>query len=354
MRIDDKHIKALTGLRAFAAFCVVLHHLLPVFNSKVANSLVKELNIGVSVFFVLSGFLITHRYFHKIEVNYKWTHNYIINRIARIYPMFFLLTTSTFFFSYFVTTLSNVDFLKSYFLNITLLKGFFLQHVYSGIAQSWTLTVEECFYFSAPFVFLLIRKWNFVVPLALIYSMVFMLFFIGQYFSIEGFFDDIKSTHIVTYFGRVFEFFWGILLALNFNRKAPVNTLLSGIVLFVLSLFLNTCINYYTAAYAIQTWLGIFINATMLPLGTSLLIHGLSFNYNTIIKFFSSNVMLILGKSSYTLYLLHWGFTSYIIRHFIYNHWVVDIVLTYVLSILLWHFVEEPLNLHIRKRFTIK
>jgi hypothetical protein len=43
------------------------------------------------------------------------------------------------------------------FLNLTLLKGYFLEYRFAGLAQSWSLTVEETFYFVAPWIFLFLQ-----------------------------------------------------------------------------------------------------------------------------------------------------------------------------------------------------
>jgi peptidoglycan/LPS O-acetylase OafA/YrhL len=49
------------------------------------------------------------------------------------------------------------------------IRGFFYQLWDTGIAQGWSLTVEECFYFSAPFIFYIAIKYKkfYVQPLAL-------------------------------------------------------------------------------------------------------------------------------------------------------------------------------------------
>ena len=93
----------LTGIRAIAAFMVFFHHN-NMFSEKkfgiFIHDFVKELHVGVTMFFVLSGFLICYRYYDNIEIrNKKWILIYIQNRIARIYPMYFIMTTITFLFS---------------------------------------------------------------------------------------------------------------------------------------------------------------------------------------------------------------------------------------------------------------
>ena len=151
----------LTGIRAIAAFMVFMHHYNyftePMVGSFMHN-FINEFHIGVPIFFVLSGFLICYRYYDNIKLHdNRWTVQYIQNRVARIYPMYFLVTTGTFL----LIILKFQQWPHStmiYLANITFVKGFCDSLKFTGVGQGWTLTVEECFYFTAPVIFLLSRK----------------------------------------------------------------------------------------------------------------------------------------------------------------------------------------------------
>jgi peptidoglycan/LPS O-acetylase OafA/YrhL len=127
---DVKYFNTLTGVRAIAAFMVYLHHFNPIPKEYRIHYIIKEMHIGVTLFFVLSGFLIAYRYLDLYNFNFR---NYIINRVARIYPMYFLLTTITFLFILY----NNFDIkqLMVYGLNISMLKGFFTNFAFTGIPQ---------------------------------------------------------------------------------------------------------------------------------------------------------------------------------------------------------------------------
>ncbi len=134
------YFKSLTGLRAVAAIFVCLHHYSKHFNldDNVISKYFSECHIGVTIFFVLSGFLITARYLPVAStVPLKY---YIAGRFSRIYPVFFAVTLL-----YFI--LDPAFNLKSLFFNLTFLKGFYPPELFSGVRQGWSLTVEECFYF---------------------------------------------------------------------------------------------------------------------------------------------------------------------------------------------------------------
>jgi len=166
----NNNYPALTGIRAIAAYMVFLHHN-DIFKESIFGKLIHnfftEFHVGVTIFFVLSGFLICNRYFNQVNFNFR---DYIVKRFARIYPMYFILTTAT--FVYFGLMNAHFDFrdLKIYLLNITFLKGFFEVFKFSGIGQGWSLTVEESFYLLAPLFFLLIKRSKFclfLIPIVL-------------------------------------------------------------------------------------------------------------------------------------------------------------------------------------------
>ena len=137
------YFNALTGLRAIAAYMVYAHHFNPIPKNYVLWNIVNEMHIGVTIFFVLSGFLIAYRYFDSSNFNFR---NYIINRFARIYPMYFILTTLTFL----PLLYHDINNLHIYIYNISMLRGFFENFLFSGVAQGWSLTVELTFYLLAP------------------------------------------------------------------------------------------------------------------------------------------------------------------------------------------------------------
>ncbi len=346
---DNQQINALTGLRAIAAFFVVIHHLYPK-QKGILNSILEELNIGVTVFFVLSGFLIALRYSDSVQLNRKWLKKYFVNRVARIFPMFFILTSLASVFDY----LSNPNFSISntyiYILNILLLKGFFANYVYSIIPQTWTLTVEECFYFSAPLVFVLNKKINILVQSVIIFSIGFLLYIFFRNIDFFGFFNSLPHILITTFFGRVFEFLIGVFCFYNINKFSKIKYKTNlGIIFFILFFLFQIVINYYNSKFAIQTTIGYLVNEFLFPIAISLFILGLVYESTYISKWLETKLMVLLGKSSYTLYLFHWGYSSYLINRFISTNFFVTLFMTYIGSILLWHFIEEPANKIIRK-----
>lgn len=349
---------ALTGIRAIAAYMVYLYHVnifYPLSN-KCVSSFYGELHIGVTIFFVLSGFLITYRYFDFEKINYR---NYFVNRFSRIYPMYFLLTTGSFLFYAIFKSQNNFHDLVLYLSNITFLKSFFNSIIFSGIAQGWSLTVEEFFYLLAPLFFIFIkRKYiTFLLPIPVFFlGLMIVNLFKGNHFY--GFMEDINFMFNYTFFGRVSEFFIGIALALfvkqnRFKLQTKFMTYL-GISVVCLSVFLLSKVGHIDGDSRGSTY-GKVINTFFLPIfGIAPLFWGLITEKTIISNILKSNVFILLGKSSYVFYLIHMGvYNNILYNHITHNQTILFIVLNGI-SIFLFLNIEEPLNLYLRKKLSKK
>jgi peptidoglycan/LPS O-acetylase OafA/YrhL len=351
----------LTGLRAVAALLVFVHHF-AIAEEKSGPFLFRlqsELYIGVSVFFVLSGFLITLRYYdEKIPLR-----QYAVNRFARIYPMYFLVTLVTFVFYYFYPGArwaedalgNNPAF--TFFMNVTLLRGFFDKLILSGVPQGWTLTVEECFYFLAPVIFFLLRKRvKLLFLLAGFYLLGTALVVIPKGENSYGFFQSFQFMWLSTFFGRCFDFFVGVQMALWFRRReARVHTgtawyTVTGGLLLSAAILLMSFINVSEARYpyALYTTAGLIINNWLLPLVIGIFFWGLITERTFISKILATPLFELLGRSSYTFYLIHMGVIS-MAAVAVVQKWIFHLPVMLILSIILYKLVEEPLNKWIRR-----
>src|SRR5215831_4292959 len=169
---NNNYIPQLTGIRCIAAYMVFLHHFNPVkmyHPGSFLDEFIAEFYTGVTVFFVLSGFLIAYRYMDSFTFSLRWFLKYMKNRFARIYPMYFLLTVLTFIVLFHQQNYdaANENGWMVFLANISFVRGFFDDLKFTGISQGWSLTVEECFYFLAPFIFILCSRYKklFLYPL---------------------------------------------------------------------------------------------------------------------------------------------------------------------------------------------
>ncbi len=346
----------LTGIRAVAAYMVYLFHV----TFPIGAVIQREFHIGVGVFFVLSGFLIYYRYFESFEHSRRWWVSYFKNRAARIYPMYLLLSI--------VTLLSLGAPLRDWLLSLTFAKGFFHDFYFTGISQGWSLTVEECFYFSAPLIFLLFRRHKFVLPLLMVYGVGLILTLSSQALgSPYGFFGSFRFTLVNTFLGRAFEFFVGMYLARlylkRFQRAHASDGMASG-QLTMLGLLITAGLVLWMASLQTPTELGlnhpvgIFINNILLPPAYALVFWGLLTERTIFRRFLSSKPMELLGKSSYVFYLIHVGpiqmWVSQMgvtlgldfLSHYIFMFGALNLI---AVGLFLW--VEEPLNRRIRRTF---
>ncbi len=327
---------------------VLIQHLAPHTGILLVDHLVHELNAGVTIFFVLSGFLISYRYFEDYSQGPAWKRSYLINRFARIFPMYALVTCFAFVF-FFRSNPDHKALLTTFIMNITLLRGFSEKYMYTGISQGWTLAVEEVFYLLAPLIFFTSKK----IPLFL-QSLIFLLCGILLLYCTG--LMSVAYVLICTFFGRSFEFMCGIYLffiikngSLNPTiRLTAISTLLIAALLFIMA-----NLSYPPYQYGIQNPIGVIINNYVTPIAIALLFWGLINERSALQRILSTKVFEVLGKSSYTLYLIHYGAYTYLIR-FISTNLLIEILILQVSAILAWKFIEEPLNHWIRGLFRTK
>jgi peptidoglycan/LPS O-acetylase OafA/YrhL len=364
--IDNTYIKPLTGIRFIAALFVFFFHYNPLVQKTDTNNvlygIVNHLNIGVTVFFVLSGFLICLRYYEKPTTRASFLKEYFIKRFARIYPLYFLLTTALYFII--AENLFLKDWLIEYFFNITFIRGFSEKYYLTGISQAWSLTVEETFYLSAPLIFYFIRyKDLFFSQLIFIYAIGLVLVFLFQRFPFSLFFNDVNFLFVATFFGRCFEFFVGIGLALLYLKLQKSNSknvtfrffnyTYLGIILIILSLImLEEVSRYFEVQHATMVWQGIFIANFFLPLSIFVFFYGLIMEKSAVQKILSTQTIILLGKSSYAFYLISAGFIAYTIEKKITSNIFGLLILLLLSSIVLYYFVERLLYSWIVNYFT--
>ena len=162
-----KRIDALDGVRGFAVLAVLVFHTLPIPDgapglvTAVWNAAVRSCWVGVDLFFVLSGFLIT-RTLCNAKGRLNCFRDFYVARILRIAPLYFSVLLGA---VYVVPLLIPADVLP--LLYVRLIKNqswlwLFLQnylqarapHQLPGFGHFWTLAIEEQFYFVWPVIVL--------------------------------------------------------------------------------------------------------------------------------------------------------------------------------------------------------
>jgi peptidoglycan/LPS O-acetylase OafA/YrhL len=182
-----KKYPSLNGLRAISIFLVILHHLSSeddIFN-KISGvrwffpflRIITDGHLGVNVFFVISGFLITSLLLREEDKNKKISFgDFYIRRILRIFPAYYFLLTI-----YFLLQLMHfINISKMSWLTAVTYTVYFKPDIDRIIAHGWSLSVEEHFYLLWPFFFA--RGDGFRKKTALIFILIVPFIRIFAYF----------------------------------------------------------------------------------------------------------------------------------------------------------------------------
>jgi peptidoglycan/LPS O-acetylase OafA/YrhL len=318
---EDPHdyVAALTGLRAIAAALVMFFHFFEaarVFNGAELPWITWVMGNGqngVTVFFALSGFLITIRYRDALQHKRVGFKAYWLRRFARIYPSYFVAC-------FVLSVLPQILFSGSTayanpltWLGLLLMgQALFLPLFALGVPIGWTLTLEEIFYVVAP----RLTRWlqGGLLKLFVTGTVVVVLCATGLWlitrFPQSYAFSEFNEEFIfaVSFVARAPEFVAGMIAGLLFlDHRARFNTQAARVLLIASVPLTVVCLqlaNHFVLADALPSYaffrLAGAIGASALMLSLSLYPRA-----TALARFLGSPVMDYLGKSSYALYLVH-------------------------------------------------
>lgn len=339
--------QALTGFRCLAACLVFLYHNRKYWRDVLPTELMRlfnELNIGVSLFFTLSGFLIAFTYSDKPLQSVKGYGRYILLRGARIFPLYWLILTAY----YCDPRYGQFHFSLTHY---SLVHAFSNKHNLEGIAQAWSLNVEMVFYFLAPFLFYLQRRhWGWLF--AFLIAFFLTSWGLGTFWHrLNGnphqYFYPLKFLLSGSFAGRSLEFAAGVLMASALKsdggkrfQQIPHKTLI-GFVGILLTTYLVGWFQPDIYHHGTDSAIGRIIQTLFLPLFTVLALTGLISENTWTSQFFSSRIMVLLGNSSYAFYLVHISYVSLKLRE-----WTLwpdrNFILLWGISILIYLLFEKP------------
>ncbi|MBB1282931.1 acyltransferase [Flavisolibacter sp. BT320] len=356
-----ENFPALTGIRFLAASMVFLFHYAELLFSAEERSwgyfILRQLNIGVSVFFVLSGFLITHGYYLFLTSGQS-LRQYFIKRIARIFPLYWVVLLANITLK--AIQVNQIPDVKTILLNLSLLHGMSSHYMFSGLTQSWSLTVEETFYLYAPMGFWLIRfRRLFWLQVPLLIGIGLFLVWLSSTYSNLNIWGNGNYLFSSNFFGRCFEFFVGIFLCMQFKKqgvrpKGIVVTLLGGL-FFICFLMLMAFLAWQNQQPSYNfSLVSLSLFNFLLPASIALFYYGLLTEKTIIKKLLASNLLELLGKSSYAFYLIHIG----IIAEVFFFHVTSNLILLYLLlqfvSVLAYKYFEKPVYFSILNKFRLR
>jgi peptidoglycan/LPS O-acetylase OafA/YrhL len=300
------------GLRAVAVLAVIFYHF----------EIISGGFVGVDIFFVVSGFVITNLIVREAETKGTFKIlSFFSRRIRRIIPALSFVTFTVLLGSILLESPSGAqqNTLKVALAGLLFTANFMIPQLEGNYFQAvlgenpllhlWSLGVEEQFYIVIPFLIYLFLKFiksgasekpinliKFLFILIFIISFSAMILFKFGDFSIP-FFQDASNSLFYSPLTRAWEFIVGGFAALSRKKTLKNGRLLylSGLFLVTVSIFFNLSFNFGPLIYAsiacCGTYLMIFAykNAPLLPR-----------------QLLNSHVMNWVGDRSYSLYLWHW------------------------------------------------
>jgi peptidoglycan/LPS O-acetylase OafA/YrhL len=152
------HIRGIDGLRALAAFAVVAHHVGYDTGTMLHarfGVILEQLDIGVPIFFVISGFLLGGPFVRRLldSRSIDGFGRFWLRRAVRIYPAYWLVLTCMVLFLG-----TSIASLYEFVMLFGLLQIYDADMFFKGMVQAWTLCTEVSFYAALPFFALLAAR----------------------------------------------------------------------------------------------------------------------------------------------------------------------------------------------------
>ena len=350
-----RYITGLDGIRAIAVIMVLAYHL------KLA--LFKSGFLGVTVFFVLSGYLITGILISEVEeegtIDLK---NFWLRRIRRLVPAVMSMAVVIIFVSAVVNrvifTKGCKDFLASvlgfnnWWQIFNKVSYFEAAGVTSPFTHCWSLAIETQFYLIYPLILLGIYKLaksrgEGRAKRGLLFAGVTLLLALISVILMIVLFDPQQDASRV-YYGtdtRAFSLLFGALLAILWEYRmvprrlsASVNMVLGSVsfaVLLVMTIAINGSSNFWYSG-------GQFFGTIL----TVLMVYAVSGRKTWLSRFLSNPVLKWIGDRSYSIYLWHYPIILLISKGIKASWWItlIEIVLSVVLAELSYRFIETPIR----------
>jgi peptidoglycan/LPS O-acetylase OafA/YrhL len=336
----------INGLRALAILSVLIYHSeFTLFGHTIA----KGGFLGVDIFFVISGYLITRILINEIYITNKINfYNFIERRARRILPALFIVFIVTSLVSYFYLLPNNyLSLSKSILASV-----FFVSNIYfystniayestsltmQPLLNTWSLGVEEQFYLIVPTLLLVLYKYLRKYLFIIFYFFVFISFILCVV-QTDG--KQINNFYLIA--PRFWEIGVGSLLSFIEFKKGRVNSIMLNITMPIIGIaLLGYCIIFFNIYENPHP--SIF---TLIPIiGTSLIIIFSNGRSDIVGKILSMKLIVFIGLISYSLYLWHYPilvFANGIIGDLSSINKVFLIILMFAISVISYKYIETP------------
>jgi len=353
-------IKPLTSLRFIFALMVFSHHLVFIqsdnlFIKNIYDLIFLEGHLGVSFFFILSGFVLALNYKEKLisnKISYK---DFWIARIARIYPLHLLSLLISLPLCYKIFFTDPGVSIGKLLTNMSLLQSFIpiRDFYFSFNIPSWSISDEMFFYLMFPVIITLFYRFKNAEKASLF---LLLLIPVGIFFLP----DNIEHRlFYVNPFYRITDFILGILLFNIYEkRKLP-------------SLFESPKYATFFELSSIGLFILFFVFHYEIPVGyryscyywipMALLVFVFSFQSGFVSKILSNRVLVYLGEISFGFYMLHFLAIKYVVeinsRFSLINNDFLLIAIILIASLvgshLSYKFIEQPSNRFLKMKYKV-
>lgn len=349
-------IEQLTFTRFLAAIAIVIYHYGKgsfFLTSEHFHFIFENANLGVSYFFVLSGFVMIIAYGRLKKLRYK---NYYINRFSRIYPIYFIAILA-------IITIKHFSFETDEFVyNILLIQAWIPNMALTLNYPGWSLSVELLFYICFPLIFKLFKLYSTkkIVWLVLLIWLLTQVTFNLIYFDILP--NVIYSNLDLMYFPplHINQFLVGCTTGLLYlkTKKLKIPSvynlliILSLVSIIIVTFKFSHILNLHNGALAIL----------FAPL-----IYFLSIDKSFLTTILSNSIFIFLGEISYSVYILQDPIFHIFSDNFIQQYLSkfislndVNIVFMFKTTCLViaaaisYKYIEEPLRLKIKRSLNNK
>jgi peptidoglycan/LPS O-acetylase OafA/YrhL len=264
--------------------------------------------LGVSIFFVLSGFLITYLILNEIELNGKLdVVSFYKRRFLRIWPLYLLLLVFIFFVYPLLVNYFNLFYFENpanKWMYFAFLSNFDMIRLFNESKESfmqtgvtWSVAIEEQFYLIWPLIFLIINKR--LTPVVFIFIILFSIVFRYYhcenptyiYFHTFGVFGDLALGGFLAWMALYFPNQLSRLLPQNYYLK---------VLIYLFGIFFVLSNDYFISK---PEWRS--VNRFLSTLFFVYVLADQNFTESVKFKFSNLKFLSYLGKWTYGMYLLH-------------------------------------------------